>query len=120
MSAQSLKDDHRISPRKKIRTRVVFEDENNEEFLYFLSTDISIAGIFIESRIPLLNHTKVFLKFSLYEGDDPIQVTGEIMRLAEGKRGRGRRPKKQKIGIGIRFLELSTTQLKKIQDFIVS
>ena len=42
----------RISPRKTLKTRVVFEDEFSEGFLTFLSTDISLSGIFIESEIP--------------------------------------------------------------------
>ncbi len=111
---------HRISPRKNIKTRVVFEDELGEELLYFLSTDISLSGIFIESDIPLNEQSKVFLKFSLYEGDPPIRVTGEIARIMGERRGPGRRPKKQRIGIGIRFVGLSLKDLKRIDKFIHS
>ena len=89
-------EEHRISPRKALRTRVIFEDELNEEFLYFLSTDISLSGIFIESDIELQSHTKLFLKFSLYEGDAPIQVTGEVIRIQEPPHHRGRRKKQRR------------------------
>ena len=75
--------ENRISPRKHLRTRVIFEDELSEEFLYFHSTDISISGIFIESRIPLQEKTQMFLKFSLHEGEAPISVTGEVARFME-------------------------------------
>lgn len=110
--------EQRISPRKSLKTRVVFEDEFNEEFLYFLSTDISLSGIFIESSILLRERTKLFLKFSLYEGDDPIQVTGEVARIMAVRRGRGRRKKNQKIGVGIRFIGLKAEDLRKIEEFV--
>ena len=113
-------EEHRISPRKALRTRVIFEDELNEEFLYFLSTDISLSGIFIESDIELQSHTKLFLKFSLYEGDALIQVTGEVIRIQEPPHHRGRRKKNEKRGIGIRFLGLKSTDLKKIEEYILS
>lgn len=112
--------EHRISPRKNLKTRVVFEDEFSEPFLYFLSSDISLSGVFIESPIIFKEHTKVFLRFSLYEGDNPIEVTGEIARLMGEKRGRGRRKKIKKIGIGIRFIGLKLADLKKIEQFIHS
>lgn len=112
--------EQRISPRKNLRTRVVFEDEFNEEFLYFLSTDISLSGIFIESDIPLKEHTRIFLKFSLYEGDEPLRITGEVARMSREKRGPGRRRKKRPPGVGIRFIGLSLENLKKIERFIHS
>ncbi|MBI4410918.1 MAG: PilZ domain-containing protein [Deltaproteobacteria bacterium] len=113
--------DQRISPRKNLRTRVIFEDEFSEGFLYFLSTDISISGIFIESAISFMPGTKVLLKFSLYEGDEPIQVTGELARTMGERRGRGRRPKKKRpVGIGIRFMGLKPEDLKRIESFIHS
>lgn len=118
MSLPLKNKNQRISPRKSFRTRVVFEDEFSEEFLYFLSTDISLSGIFIESNIPLKHLTKLFLKFSLYEGEKPIQVTGEVTRIMEPKRGRGRRKKKASVGVGIRFLGLDHDDLKRIEKFI--
>lgn len=113
--------DQRISPRKNLRTRVIFQDEFGEDFIYFLSTDLSVSGIFIESPISFQTGTKVLLKFSLYEGERPIEVTGEIARYMGERRGRGRRPKKKRpIGIGIRFMGLKPEDLKRIEGFIHS
>lgn len=117
---KTLPDNQRVSQRKAIKTRVVFEDEFSEGFLYFLSTDISSSGIFIESPISLQLGTKMLLKFSLYEGSPSIDVTGEVARLMEPKRKRGRKPKNQKVGIGIRFLGINPSYLKRIEDFIRS
>ena len=108
----------RISPRKTLLSSVIFEDEFGEGFLAFDATDISISGIFIESPIPLQECSKVLLRFSLEEGENPIQVTGEVVRLAEEKRGPGRRKNKGKIGIGIRFLGLSLKDLQRIENYI--
>lgn len=114
----TLEFEKRISPRKTLKTRVVFEDEFSEGFLTFLSTDISHSGIFIESEIPLQVGTHVFLRFSLYEGDPPIQVSGVIARLIAKPRGPGRRKRGFKTGIGIRFLGLSPEDLQRIEQFI--
>lgn len=109
----------RVSPRKNLRTRVVFEDEFSDEFIYFLSTDISLSGIFIESNIQFQEGTRVFLKFSLYEGDTPIQVSGQVARtMALVRRRRGRRKKNQKRGIGLRFIALKPADFLKIEKFV--
>lgn len=102
----------RIAQRKSLRTRVVFEDEFSEEFLYFLSEDISLSGIFVQSNLSFKEGTKIFLKFSLNEGDVPIQVTGEVSRLVEDPASN------HQVGLGIRFLGLTPQDLKKIERFI--
>ena len=118
MKLRQKKIDQRISPRKPLKTRIIFEDEFGEEFLYFLSTNISLSGLFIESNIKFVPGTKMFLNFSLHENEAPIQVTGEITRMTDPKRTRGRPNKNRKMGIGIRFLGLSTSDIKRIEHFV--
>lgn len=108
----------RISPRKALKTRVIFEDEFGEGFLYFLSKDISLSGIFVESELHFSEGAKVFLKFSLHEDDEPIQVTGEITRLDERLHARGRRPRSFHPGLGIRFLGIAHHDLARVEAFI--
>lgn len=107
----------RIAPRKTLRTRVVFEDELQEEFLYFISNDISASGIFIETALPFKSGTRVLLKFSLYVGDEPIRTAAEVTRQITKKRGPGRH-KAVTPGIGLKFLGLSQIDYKKIEKFI--
>lgn len=107
----------RIAPRKPLQTRVVFEDEFNEELLYFVSKDISTSGIFIQTKLSFKASTKVFLKFSLYEGEKPIEVVGEVMRFHDKKRGPGRK-KPVTTGVGLKFLGLSREDFKRIENFI--
>jgi hypothetical protein len=108
---------NRISRRKPIQTRVIFQDEFNEDFIYFVSKNISTSGIFIESKLSLKAGTKVFLKFSLYMEDKPIEVAAEVMRVMYKKRGPGRR-KPVTPGLGLKFLGLNQSDLKKIEAFV--
>lgn len=107
----------RISPRKTLQTRVVFEDEFSEDFLYFISSNISTSGIFIQSKLHLKAGTRVFLKFRLYDDDAPIHVAAEIMRQLTKKRGPGRK-KPITPGVGLKFLGLSQKDFKKIEEFM--
>lgn len=108
---------NRISQRKPIKTRVIFEDEFSEDFLYFVSDNISASGIFVQTSIHLHAGTKVFLKFCLYLEDSPIHVAAQVMRVMQKKRGPGRH-KPVTPGIGLKFLGLSQEDLQKIESFI--
>lgn len=79
------------------------------------STDVSISGIFLETHLRLAHRTKVFIRFSLYEGDPPITVTGEIMRSVKGRQVKP----KGLMGVGVRFLGLKVSDLKKIRNFVL-
>ena len=109
--------DNRISERKTFQTRVIFEDEFNEDFLYFTSTNISVSGIFIQTKLPFKAGTRVFLKFSLYEGDAPIQASGEVMRFMDKKRGPGRK-RPITTGVGLKFLGLTESDFLKVKDYV--
>lgn len=107
----------RISPRKPLKTRVVFQDEHHNDFLYFVSDNISTSGLFVTTDLKFAPGSKVFLKFTLFEGSPPIQVTAEVMRLHEQRRGPGR---KRPItpGLGLKFLGLRPEDYARIHDFV--
>lgn len=107
----------RISPRKALQTSVIFEDEFSEGFLYFVSSNISTSGLFIQTDLGLKPGTRVFLKFSLDVGAEPIHVAAEVMRLSAKRRGPGRR-KAFTPGLGLRFLGLSSADFQKIETLI--
>ena len=107
----------RIAKRVPLKTRVSFEDERGQEFQHFVSSNISLSGIFIETDLPLKTGTKVFLKFNLPESTPPIRTAAEVTRLHEKKRGPGRR-KPITPGIGLRFLGLSREDFARIEDFM--
>lgn len=102
----------RIFPRQVLRTKIVFEDESGEGFIYFYSTDISLGGIFLESDIPLKIGTKVFLSFSLGEGERPLRATAQVVRV-ERESGANLAV----VGMGVQFVDLPETTKSEIQEF---
>ena len=103
----------RVYPRNILRSKVVFEDETGEGFIYFYSTDVSLGGIFLESDIPLKLGTHVFLSFTLKEGQPPIRVTGRVVRVE-----REESETLPVIGMGMQFVDLPENAKKEIQDFV--
>lgn len=112
---ENLKIEKRIHPRKTLRTKVVFEDESGEGFIYFYSTDVSMGGLFLESDIPLKIGTHVFLSFSLSEGNAPVRATGKVVRLE-----REASEVLPVVGMGVQFVELPEAARGEIQRFVES
>lgn len=107
--------ERRVFPRKQLRTRVIFEDETGEGFIYFYSTDVSVGGVFFESDVPLKVGTRVFLSFSLRDGDRPLRTTGQVVRV-EHEKGAGF----VVLGVGIKFLDLSEENRRVIENYVNS
>ena len=103
----------RAFPRKKLRTRVIFEDENGEGFVYFYSTDVSLGGVFFESDVPLKSGTRVFLSCSLPDQDPLVRATGQVVRV-ERQSGSGF----VVLGVGIKFLDLPEEGRRSIESYI--
>lgn len=107
--------ERRLFQRKKLRIRVVLEDEFGAGFIYFYTTDVSLGGLFIESEIPLKIGTRVFLSFRFSDTAPPIRTTGEVMRLerlASATSGVS--------GMGIRFLDLENAHRQAIEQYVGS
>ncbi|MDO8461805.1 MAG: PilZ domain-containing protein [Deltaproteobacteria bacterium] len=103
----------RLYPRRRLRSRVVFEDEWGEGFIYFYSTDVSLGGIFLESDVPLKQGTKVFLSFKLGDAENPIRATAQVVRLAKESADAI-----TIFGMGVQFLDLSTEAKEAIADYL--
>ncbi len=99
--------------RGTLRTRVIFEDESGEGFIYFYSTDVSVGGLYFEADVPLRIGTRVFLSFSLKDGGPTIRATGQIARVEKDPTG-----SLPAIGIGVQFIDLPEVAQKLIQDYI--
>lgn len=105
--------ERRIFPRKTLRSQVIFEDETGEGFIYFYSIDVSLGGLFLESDIPLKLGTRVFLSFTLKEGEPPIRTTGQVVRVE-----RETSDFLPVVGMGVRFLDLGEMAKRTIQEFV--
>ncbi len=102
----------RIHPRKTLRSKIIFEDESGEGFIYFYATDVSMGGVFLESDIPLKIGTHVFLSFALADAEPPIRVTGRVVRVE-----RETSEDLPVVGMGVQFVDIPETARKQIQDF---
>ncbi|MBN1282629.1 MAG: PilZ domain-containing protein [Proteobacteria bacterium] len=98
----------RLHPRKRCRTRVVFEDEFGEGLFYVYSRDISLGGLFLESDIPVKVGTMLFLSFALPGKVRLMETTGEVVRASAGGAA----------GVGIRFVGLPEKSRLAIQKFL--
>lgn len=80
----------RIFERKKIKSRVYFNDELGVPVIKLLARDLSLGGMFVEGgEIDLKKGSLLFISFE--EGGRQVNVTGEVVRITEK-------------GFGIRFL----------------
>lgn len=105
----------RVFVRKILRTKVVFEDETGEGFIYFYSTDVSLGGLFLESDIPLKLGTQVFLSFTLGERGPLIRATARVVRLEKGTQA-----SLPIVGMGTQFADLSSDAREAIQAYVGS
>ena len=108
----------RLYPRKSLRTKIVFEDEHREGFIYFYSSDVSLGGIHLESDIPFKMGTKVFLHFQLASDLPTIRATGEIARLEKEMGPESPRASFVVMGMGIRFIDLVPGGESALADFL--
>ena len=103
----------RIFPRRSLRSKVIFEDETGEGFIYFYSTDVSLGGLFLEVDIPLKVGTRIFLSFTLSPASAPIRTTGQVVRVErEQEGGLG------VVGMGVRFTDLTEESRRLIGKYI--
>jgi uncharacterized protein (TIGR02266 family) len=103
----------RVHPRRTLRTQVIFEDESGEGFIYFYSTDLSMGGLFLESDIPLKLGTRVFLSFTLRDGEAPLRTIGRVVRVE-----RETAESLIVVGMGVQFSDLSDSTRQAIQDYV--
>ena len=108
----------RINPRRSLRTKIIFEDERREGFIYFYSSDVSIGGIHLESDIPFKVGTKVFLHFQLDPDLPTIRATGEVARLEKEMGPEAPRLSFVVMGMGIRFIDIEPGGDKALATFL--
>ncbi|MGD9082511.1 MAG: PilZ domain-containing protein [Desulfobacterales bacterium] len=84
-------DEKRKHPRKPtfIWTECLADTRSFTDFIQ----NLSVSGLFIETRLPFFIGEKLSMTFSLPDADDPIKITGKIVRIDSN-------------GIGVKFDEL--------------
>jgi len=88
---QSKSDEKRKYPRKQ--TFIWTECSANSRFFTDFIQNLSVSGLFIETQFPFFVGEELSMTFSFPGTDDPIKITGKIVRVDSN-------------GIGVQFDEL--------------
>ena len=100
----------RLHTRCECRVPVVFENEFGDEVFFVHSRDISEGGIFLETDIPAKLGSMMLLAVQLPGQKQPTRVTGQVMRnTLQGA---------PSLGVGIRYVGLSSHATKQLQGFL--
>jgi uncharacterized protein (TIGR02266 family) len=94
---------------QRIAVEMWVEESTDRELYFQRGANISLGGIFLERTIPHPKGTMVNLQFTLPDESEPIRVKGEIVNVGEAS---------SELGMGIKFVDLSADDQKRIQDFI--
>lgn len=105
-----------ISDRRRylrVPLRVKVTNKATEMFEYFLSTNISVGGMFLRTETPYVVETFVKLEFSLPGEAKPILADGRVARAVPPSPNSENPP-----GMGIQFMFLSPEDKEAIERFV--
>jgi len=99
---------HRRFTEKREHPRRPFVAQVEHEAGTFLgfSRDISVGGMFIETKEPLPEGAEITLRFPLDDGGPVIVLTGQVRYIVE------------KVGMGVQFLDLSPADRSRIDVYV--
>lgn len=84
-----------------------------EMFEYFLSTNISVGGMFLKTETPYAVETFVKLEFPLPGETKPVSADGRVVRAVPPSPDSDNPP-----GMGIQFMNLSPDDKATIERFV--
>lgn len=93
---------------ERVAVEMWVEESRNRETYFQRCKNLSVGGLFLDRTIPHPVGTIVSLRFSLPSDDTVIETKGEIVNAPEGTG----------LGMGIKFLGLTTEARAKIEAFV--
>jgi len=93
-------------------TKVTYVLADNVQYYY--SQDLSLGGMFLETRKPFSVGTRLELDFSLPDTEARIRIKGEVVRLVPPDPVH----RDQVPGMGIIFTALTPDSQAKLEDFL--
>ena len=82
-----------------------------DEFFSEFARNINEGGLFVESETPHPLGTRVDLQFQLPGSDEPVQVSGTVVRTSSGS---GSEPP----GMGIEFDDLDSQTRQRVDELV--
>jgi uncharacterized protein (TIGR02266 family) len=96
---------------RRTSSRIVVDlwvEERTEDALYFQrATNLSLGGLFLDRTLPHPAGTRVQLELRLPGETAPLRVFGEVVP-----------PTERDVGMGVRFVGLSTHERARIANFL--
>lgn len=86
--------------------------KTGEGLIKAFSKNISSTGIFIKTPKPLPKGERLYLRLSLPDISEPLKIGGEVV----WNRIKTDDPKKHPTGMGVKFVEISAVDLKKLKE----
>jgi Tfp pilus assembly protein PilZ len=94
----------RENPRVALATQIHIQDSMSLAY----SRDVSVGGIFVETKMPYEIGTRMDLRFHLNDGGPVVIAKGEVRYIVP------------KMGLGVQFLDLSRGDRQRIEELIAS
>ena len=101
--------DRRRAERADLVVRVDYQTV--DEFFSEFARNINEGGLFVESESPQPLGTRVDLQFKLPGSEEPVQVTGSVVRTSAGSAD-------EPSGMGIAFGDLDTETRQRINEMV--
>ena len=109
VSLMTTQDDRRSSKRAPLKIPVDYSAVDS--FFTEFSHNINEGGVFVETDAPAELDTVVQLQFRVPGEDEPIQVSGRVAWISDGK---GQSPS----GMGVEFQELGPEARERINALV--
>ena len=101
--------DRRKAPRADLIVRVDYQSV--DELFSDFARNINEGGLFVETDLPHELGTSVQLQFKIPGSEDPIQVTGLVVRVSSGNA-------EEPPGMGIEFENLDSQARQHINELV--
>lgn len=92
---------------ERLPVQIWVEGRKDNEVYYYHTGNISEGGLSFEGSVPHPIGTIVKLSFKLPDDDESIEAEGEIVNVP-----------KVKLGMGIKFINISEKDLNKIREYV--
>jgi len=107
--------DRRQAPRVLVNLEVDYGNEDN--FLFAYIKDISATGIFVRTNSPEEPGTSLNVRFTPSTPGDVLDIEGEVIWVNPFRPGRR---DNLNPGMGIRFIELTDDQRRRLTEFVTT